>query len=155
MVSRTGKRTYTGTERASAWKQKPTLLIPQPNPASTGASPARCVGRSSCDDPNCWVALHTGLIRRPPAATSSRNCQPCNSPETVQPPGAAFRRAHRSQDTNQDTDGQEQKAPQQEQEPPWPFFEVGGDGGGSDQGKGQPQHGPHNQLHGRLSWQIS
>ena len=37
MASRTGKRTCTGIERASAWKQKPTLPIPRSNPASTGA----------------------------------------------------------------------------------------------------------------------
>jgi hypothetical protein len=56
MASRTGKRTYTGIERASAWKQKPILPIPQLNPASTGASSTKCAGHSSCDDPNRWVA---------------------------------------------------------------------------------------------------
>jgi hypothetical protein len=39
MASRRGKRTCTGIERASAWKQKPTLPIPRSNPASTGARP--------------------------------------------------------------------------------------------------------------------
>src|SRR3954469_24894044 len=38
MVSRTGKQTCTGIERASAWKQKLTLPILQSSPASTGAS---------------------------------------------------------------------------------------------------------------------
>jgi hypothetical protein len=44
MASRLGKRTCTGIGRASAWKQKPTLLIRQSNPTSTGASLARRAG---------------------------------------------------------------------------------------------------------------
>jgi hypothetical protein len=89
MVSRTGKRTYTGIERASAWKQKPTLLIPQSNPASTGASPARCVGRSPCDDPHRRVAAarRAGADAETAGDNAEPECQPCNSPVTIQPLG--------------------------------------------------------------------